>query len=866
MRGLILYLRQADNQRQSLRRFLGELQNPLSSNYHKFLTPEQYAERFGVSQPDMARIRTWVESQGFTVTQTARGRTWLMFQGTAEQVERAFGLAIHHYRAPDRVHYANTGNVSLPEALASVATGVGGLSDYFLESQLRILPQMTSSIGTHTLAPGDLATIYDISQLYKEGIDGSGQKIAIVGSRSMNVSDITTFRSRFGLPAKVPQSVLVPGYPDPGPNGSEPAAETALDLEWAGAVARNADLIYVYAPDVFAALTYAIDQDLAPVISVSYGGCELRQPPALLTAFQQLAQQGNAQGITWVNSSGDAGAAACDPNGYPIAQNGLAVSFPASIPEVTAAGGTQFDDLASPANYWNIQNDANGSSALSYIPEKAWNESTDVGALWAGGGGSSAFYQKPAWQAGPGMPDDGARDLPDIALTSATHDGYAINVFNTTAIIAGTSASAPVFAGILALVNQYLTSTGIQLQPGLGNVNPALYRLARSNPGVFHDITAGGNNVPCVPGSPSCTNGTVGHVAAPGYDLATGLGSPDVYNLVHQWSQQAPTDSQVVVSLSRSPVYQQASSQNGLSWSLTLTLTEEAGIATTLTDFTVNGQSLLNVYFPKTSITALGKISVTFGYATLNVPATITFGFTGIDASGKQWTRAVSVPFLGLPPTPTISGATNGASYDHAYAPGMFLSVFGTNLAAASQQTGAVPLEAYLGGLSASINGYPCPLFYVSPTQVNLQIPYEVLPGPATLTVVNAAGRAALSLQIAAAAPGVFQDASNSLVPNASGNRGQTATLFITGEGLVSPAVPDGTTPRGSVAPAPQLSVVVSIGGVVAPIQFIGIPGWAIGLTQVNFQIPPTAPLGAQQVTVTVGAAASRPVNFTVLP
>jgi uncharacterized protein (TIGR03437 family) len=503
---------------------------------------------------------------------------------------------------------------------------------------------------------------------------------------------------------------------------------------------------------------------------------------------------------------------------------------------------------------------------LSYIPEKTWNESANLGALLAGGGGASSVYPKPAWQAGPGVPNDGVRDLPDVAMAAAAHDGYTINVSNITATIAGTSASAPVFAGIVALISQYSTSAGMQSQLRLGNINPALYQLAQSNPGAFHDITAGGNNVPCVPGSPSCTNGTVGYLAAPGYDLATGLGSLDVYNLVHQWSQQAPTDSQVVVSLSRNPVYQQATSQNGMSWSLTLTLTEEAGIPTTLTDFTVNGQSSLNTYFPQTSIPALAKISTTFGYATLNVPATVTFGFAGVDASGKQWTRSVSVPFLGLPPTPTISGATNGASFDHAYAPGMFLSVFGTNLAAATQQTGAVPLEDYLGGVSASINGYPCPLFYVSPTQVNLQIPYEIPPGPATLSVVSALGRATFSLQIASAAPGIFQDASNALVPNASGSRGQTATLFITGDGLVSPFVPDGTTPRGPLPPAPQLSVTVSVGGVMAPIQFIGIPGWAIGLTQVNFQVPPAAPLGAQQVTVTVGTVTSSPVNFTVLP
>ena len=380
MPGLILHLKPSADQREALRLFLDELQNPSSPNFHKFITPEQYADRFGVSVADISRIRTWIESQGFAVNYVARGRSWVLFQGTAEQVARAFGSEIHRYRGPDRVHYANSGSVTIPVALAEVVTGVGGLNDSYPEPQVRVVPEMTSSTGVHTLAPDDLATIYDIATLYKEGIDGTGQKIAIIGSRAMNVSDITAFRNRFNLPLKTPQAMLVPGFQDPGPNATEPATETALDLEWAGAVARNADLVYVFAPDPFVALAYAIDQNVAPIVSVSYGGCEFRQSGTLLTAFQQVAQQGNAQGVTWVNASGDDGAAGCDPNGYVIAQNGLAVSFPADIPEVTAVGGTQFDDLASStSSYWNTQNDVNSASALSYIPEKAWNEATTIG-------------------------------------------------------------------------------------------------------------------------------------------------------------------------------------------------------------------------------------------------------------------------------------------------------------------------------------------------------------------------------------------------------------------------------------------------------------------------------------------------------
>jgi subtilase family serine protease len=403
MQGLVLYLGQSGDQRQSLRRYLDELQNPASPSFRRFLTPEQYAERFGLSAPDLSKMRAWLELYGFQVTHMSRSRTWIAFQGTADQVERAFAAQIHRYRDQGQIHYANTRNLSIPTALDGIVIGVGGLDNFPAESDIHYIPHYNNSDGSHRLAPGDLATIYDIASLYQEGIDGTGQTIAIVGVSRLNLSDVAAFRARFNLPANVPQTLLVPGLPDPGMNSA--AIESALDVEWSGAVARNATILYVYAFDPYIALQYVVDQNLAPVVSASFSlGCEQTQSPGTIAAYQQLAQQASAQGITWVNSSGDAGAAGCDPNGYPISQNGAAARFPASIPEVTAAGGTQFDEQADDGPYWNTQNDANGASALSYIPERAWNESAAEKALVAGGGGASVVFPKPAWQAGPGVP------------------------------------------------------------------------------------------------------------------------------------------------------------------------------------------------------------------------------------------------------------------------------------------------------------------------------------------------------------------------------------------------------------------------------------------------------------------------------
>jgi subtilase family serine protease len=252
-----------------------------------------------------------------------------------------------------------------------------------------------------------------------------------------------------------------------------------------------------------------------------------------------IALQANAQGITWLASSGDSGPAGCDPHGIfgssggVPASLGLAVSIPASFPEV-AVGGTEFNEAG--GQYWRSSNNADGGSAISYIPEMVWNDTAAGGGLLASGGGASIYFVKPAWQMGPGVPDDSARDIPDISFNaSGYHDGYTVVNANGQRVTGGTSASSPTFAGVVALLNQYVVMKGFQSQPGLGNINADLYRLARTTTNVFHDITQGDAMVPCIQGSSDCTTGSYGFTAGPGYDLATGLGSLDVANFITTW-------------------------------------------------------------------------------------------------------------------------------------------------------------------------------------------------------------------------------------------------------------------------------------------------------------------------------------------
>ena len=533
--GMRLILGQTTEQAAALEQLLEDQRNPSSPDYQRWLTPEEYGERFGVSDNDLAQLATWLQSQGFTVEQVARAHNWIAFSGTAGQVRDAFRTELHHFEADGKRHFANATEPLIPASLAGVVDSIRGLDDFRPEPQpqtFKAIPDFNASNGFHYIGPADLATIYDIQALYSAGFDGTGQKLVIAGQTDINLSDIRAFRAQFALPAKDPQLVLVGS--DPGKSQSD-QIEANLDLEWAGAVARNATIIYVYSQNVFESLEYAIDQNLAPVISVSYGGCET----AATSSFRTLAQQANAEGITWLNASGDSGAAGCDNDGERAASQGPAVTFPADIPEVTAVGGSELNEGS--VNYWSPQNGSGLKSALSYIPEEAWNDTAQGYGLASGGGGASTLYTKPWWQTGPGVPNDQARDVPDVSLTaSGDHDGYVIYSGGLISV-GGTSASSPSFAGIVAILNQYLMAKGALAKPGLGNINPSLYSLAANTTALFHDITKGNNVVPCALGSKGCGSGSFGYAAGPGYDLATGLGSVDAYNLVTGWTSLAPS-------------------------------------------------------------------------------------------------------------------------------------------------------------------------------------------------------------------------------------------------------------------------------------------------------------------------------------
>jgi subtilase family serine protease len=672
-------------QQADLDALLAAQQDRASPDFRNWLTPEQFGDRFGASQSDVAQITGWLEAQGFAIHRVARSRNWIAFGGSAGLARQAFGVEIHRYQVNGEPHIANTGEPSLPAAFAGLVAAIRGLDDF------RARPAYTSASGQHYLVPDDAQTIYNLKSLYNAGYDGTGQKLVVVGESDLEVTAVQDFRVLFGLPANNPQVVLVPGSSDPGVVGGW-LVEADLDVEWAGAMARNATLIYVYSDGDMESVQYAVSEDLAPVISSSYVLCELASQNALVS-MRGIAQQANAEGITWIASSGDTGPFGCDIQGSAEAVKSPAVNLPASMPEVTGVGGTSFNEGS--GTYWSVTNNAAYGSALSYIPETSWNDTSAVGGLWASGGGPSALFSKPSWQAGTDVPSDGFRDVPDVAMPAGLyHDGAkaCIDYFCANGVPAGdsggTSLAAPMFAGIAVLINQYQVATGAAAKPGLGNMNPTLYALAAKYGDAFHDIVSGNNIEPCGVNSAWCTTGSFGYQAGVGYDLVTGLGSVDAYNLAVEWNLVATASSAPVVTYSWTSMPRPSQPFSG-------TITGTGFTSGMLIWFCSVGAT------PGCGELAASQVTVTSSTSATVTNVTLAAGWWQVSVQTAAGQSALSAAFGVTGPAPTVtaytwstpprpnqpfSGTITGTGFD----PGMlvwFCQSEGTACVVASQVT-----------------------------------------------------------------------------------------------------------------------------------------------------------------------------------
>lgn len=615
---MILVLNRDAGRSAALESLLAAQQDPSSPQFQRWLDPSDFENQFGVSSGDLETVTQWLTSHGFSIDGIPAGRQSIIFSGTAAEVEAAFHTAIHAYRVAGELHHANASDPQIPEALSGVVAGAVSIHDFRRKPMHRTIAPQYSYGSTHYLAPADFATIYDVAPLYTSGITGSGQSLAIVGRINIRVSDIQAFRSFFGLPSNNP-TVIVNGS-DPGIWSTDEEAEADLDVEWSGAVAPQAAVKFVVSAStqstdgVDLSAQYIVSNNLAPVLSVSFGSCEAAMGTAERAFYNNLWQQAASQGITAMVAAGDSGAAGCDSPSESSAQDGLAVNGLCSTPYSVCVGGTEFNENGNYNLYWSSTNNAVYASALGYIPEVAWNESGSNGGsdLWATGGGASAYYLKPSWQSGPGVPADLKRDVPDVSLTgAASHDGYLVNVLGSYYIIGGTSCASPSFAGIMALVNQKTAARQ-------GNANSALYPLAalQASGGaqVFHSITGGNNSVP----------GLTGFTASPHYNQATGLGSPDAFVLVNHWtSSNTPVPSFALGAIAPASVTQNSS-------------------VTAITTVTVSGGFNAAVVLSATG--APSGVTVSFKPATLAAPgsgsSTITIA-AGPRAAAGSYTLVI---------------------------------------------------------------------------------------------------------------------------------------------------------------------------------------------------------------------------------
>jgi uncharacterized membrane protein len=635
---MLLLLQRSPAQEASLRQLLDQQQDKSSPNYHAWLTPQQFATQFGPADADIQAITGWLQSHGFQNVKVGAGRTTIEFSGNAGQVRSAFHTDIHQFFVNGVQHVANVSDPQIPAALTPVIAGVSGLHNFrpkslmhratnFQSAEAKVIRTKPSVTFTgcgpsgnqecYGVAPADFATIYNVPGT----LTGAGVNIAIVQDSNINLTDIQQFRSLFGLSNNFTSSNIIFNGPDPGIQGPDSATfdegEAVLDVEWSGAVAQGANIQLVLSEDsqtlgaagIDLSAVYIIDNNIAPIMSESFGACEAALGANGVQFYNDLWEQASTEGITVLISAGDSGSDTCDDgSGLDFSTSGLGISGIASTPFNVAMGGTDFQNGASPSVFWSTTGTAT-ESAISYIPEETWNSSCAATAasgslatctaaiinadsvnelgidLTAGSGGQSAFNAKPAWQTLIVPSADTGRDIPDVSLFSAVNtsnndfyitceqdapsqNGDACSLVGgqkpEISPVGGTSAAAPAFAGIMALI--------IQQQGGArqGNANFVLYQLFKNDATnaalvcpsnaanvatstcIFYDVITGNNSVACEGSTTNCSNTSTAanqfgvlvdpsnknnpaFLAVAGYDKATGLGSVNVANLAKAW-------------------------------------------------------------------------------------------------------------------------------------------------------------------------------------------------------------------------------------------------------------------------------------------------------------------------------------------
>ena len=804
---ILLLLKRSDAQQEALRSLMEAQQDKSSPNFHKWLTPEEFGQQFGPSDSDLQAVTNWLAAQGFQNIRVAAGRMVMEFSGTAGQVRAAFSTQMQNYLLDGNSFVANSGDPQIPAALAPVISGMVSLHNFPKRSHARLRGDAIMNAATRRLqplftfpdpngngsfygvGPGDFAAIYNSKPLIAAGNDGTGQTIAIVGETQINAQDVSDFRAMFGLANNFSAANIILNGMDPGITSQGEESESDLDVQWSGAVAPGATVKFVVSAGtpvssgVDLSALYIVEHNLADVLSESYGDCESNLGAGGNAFFKGLWEQAAAQGITVVVSSGDGGSAGCDDfNSETVATKGLAVSGIAGTPFNVSVGGTDFNQFNVQTTYWNNTSDSvTGTSAKGYIPEFPWNENcsqlglSGCGAsapqgsvnIVAGSGGPSSVYAKPKFQMGvAGMPNDNHRDQPDVSLFASPGfeaSGYLFCQADLTGvsscnlnqaeytfhIIGGTSASAPAFAGIMALVNQYAAAHGGSSRQG--NANNILYALAKksgssctssvteaagcifndvSAPNIHHPSGAASNSVACKGGTLNCSatvasgtgvlidpahTTTEAWTAGAGYDLATGLGSLNVNNLAVAWGSVSTIGTTTMLSLSPTTGITHGQNEN-----VAVTVNVKASTGTGIP----SGDVALLATMADGSTLGVDQFTLSNGAVTSTKTQNLPGGtyqvyahYTGdgtnapSDSPSLQVTvgKEASQTFIVIPTFDSQTGAqVNGNATSLQYGSNYIIRMYVANGTAAASTTGAPTSPCY------TVNEVTCPTGSVS--------------------------------------------------------------------------------------------------------------------------------------------------------
>lgn len=495
--------------------------DPTSPQYHHYLTPAQFAQDYAPSADQVQQVVSYLQSQNLTVTSIAPNRLLLDVTSTVMQAQQAFHIQINRYRLGAHAFFANATPPQVPASIQKLISSISGL-----DNSVRLHPDYarytTTALAPTGYGPADLAAAYDIAPLHAAGMYGDNQTVALLELDGYQPNDVLQYEHAYQLNGGSTDlthvaNVLVDGVSGAAGPG---AVEVELDMEVLAAIAPHANQLIYEGPNSLQGLndTYnkIVTDDRAQIVSASWGLCESTLGNAELRTLHTILSQGAAEGITFFAAAGDAGAYDC--------QDGrLAVDAPASDPNVTSVGGTTLQ-----------------MSSGSYVSESAWSDPTTnvPGPMGAGGGGGiSSVYKMQRWQSASGVRNsystgrlchassgNWCREMPDVAANADPNTGYALYCTVTSAFcpptgwlsLGGTSAAAPLWAASTALINQQLQSQGRE-RPGA--MNTVLYTLSNAANvpfPAFHDVTAGNN---------------LYYPATANYDLASGLGTPDVYNI-----------------------------------------------------------------------------------------------------------------------------------------------------------------------------------------------------------------------------------------------------------------------------------------------------------------------------------------------